>query len=1177
MGLFSQSYKAVIKTSLRPSVLRGSASYRILILLLGATISGAAATAAEIDSNTTAPVATSTADSGAAGDITITDDGEIDVSGTPDADIVTVDSDNSVSNEGDLIAEDTDGVTGIHVTTGRTGDIVVEGSIQLIEEYDREDEDDDDDDDGPLAIGADRTGILVDDGDAFVGNILIGDSGYITIEGNGSAGIIVNPLLDGNFENAGSISVTGDDAIGVQLNDGITGDVTLTGSIYAHGENATGLEIGGNIGSAFSLDGSVTSTGFTSVGQTNYISPANVDEDTDPVADRLDTDDLYDNSYGIRLIGSVTNGVLINGAVDNFTSEEDEDDETKDTVDDFDENRGTGRIYSYGTGIALDIAATGSDITLGQVVETVHDTLDDDDDDDTDEVLATFTYDQGLINRGTILANGLNIGFDATALSIHGAEDGSASVTVEGGVLNTGSISATAYEAAALAFNVGSYVNIGTLENTGAITATTYTLSDDTATALQIGETANLTTLINSGSITASSNGYGGVATAILDNSGTLTYIENAGSISGKLVSDGREDLETGIARAIDLSDTTANVTLIQYEAAPTEDVNDDDVIDEDDVDDPYLIGDVLFGSGDDVFQVLGGYVAGDADFGGGASTFELDSATYSGDITFGSDIRATISNAILAGDLYLGASGGSLSILNDSVVGGNFYSTGGLLDFSIDGSEVGFAEDTSLNLANLTVSGGSTLSFEIDPNNLRTTPFFTIAGTATLSDDLSIRPVLTSLIADDFSVTLLSAMNLDFSGEYDTITDELPWIYDVTLSTSESDTTELDLDFHLKSASELNLDSNQSNAYAAVLEVATSDEDVGAAVADLTTEKDFFQAYNLLLPQRTDAATRYLESQSNGAFASLSEHLALNRTSSEAGNGAWIQENFTTLEASGTSDSPAYNGRGLGLALGYDRPLFGIDAVGIMGNMSDGRFEEKTGGTNPVTMKSYGIGLYASDQIGPVNLQASTLFSRINHSSYRRVLIGDYESEVSGQWDGSSKSASLVATSDLGSGPFQVTPRMGIDYFSLDQDAYQESASNELNLAISDAHTEKVTADTGVAFSWTWRPSANTGQVGPAISQFGTDTRAEPMVRATLDLGYRATLSSTPYEGQAHYVGYNETFTLSSSEKFGDAATIGMSMLAGSDYLKLRLGIGGEFSDEATIATASASIKLRF
>lgn len=1179
MGIFSPDYKAVIQGSMNSREspkLRATASRRVLILLLGLTLSGAA-TAAEIDSDTTTPVNTSTADSGSPGDISITEDGEIDVTGTTNIAIITVDSDNSVTNEGTLIAEDTDDVIGIHVTTGRVLDITQNGTIQLIEDYDREDEDDDDDEDGPIAIGTGRFGIVVDDGAALEGDILLGSDSYIEVEGNDSGGVIVNPLIDGDFETAGSISVKGDNAAGVRLAQGATGDVTLTGSITANGQNATGLEITGDIGGAFTLESTISSTGFTSTGQTNYIAPSNVDDDTDPVEDRLDADDLYDNAFSVRLTGSVADGILINGVVDTFTSEEDEEDETKDTVDDFDENRGTGRIYSFGSGIALDIEATDTDITLGPVTETIRDTLDDDDDDDVDEVLAVFTYDQGLINRGTVFANGVNIGFDATALAIHGAEDGSATVTVQGGMLNSGSISASAYEADALAFYLGAYANLGTLDNSGTISATTYTLSDNRATALHVDEGAELSTLTNSGTISAISNGYGGIATGILDSSGTLTSIENTGTIRASLASDGREDLGTGQARAIDLSAQTTGSTILQYERTPVEDINGDDEIDEDDVADPYLIGDILFGSGDDTLTVLGGYVIGDTDFGAGSSTFLLDSATYTGDITFGDQISAIVSNATLAGDMQFGSAGGNFLIEKDSDVDGNFYSTGSLLAFSIDSSDVTFEEDTSLELASLSITGSTQLAFEINPKSLRTTPFFLVDGTASLSDGISVKPVLTSLISDDFVVPLIVAGTLDYSGESTTITTDLPWIYTVTLESPESDQNQLNLDFHLKSAEDLGLDANQSNAYAAVLEVATSDDDIGSAVTGLTAEKDFFEAYNLLLPQRTDAATRYLESQSNAAFSSLSDHLALNRITSEAGNGAWIQENYSTVEVSGSTESPGYNGRGLGVSLGYDRPLFGLDAIGIMGTMSDGRFEEKTGGQNPVTMKSFGIGLYASDKIGLVNLQAATLYSDIGHSSYRNVIIGDYTSEVSGEWDGSSKSASLLATSLLGSGPLQLAPRAGIDYFSLDQDAYQESASNGLNLAVSDAHTEKVTASAGVALSWTWRSSSRPSQVGPALEQFGSSQRAEPMVRGTLDLGYRSTLSSTPYEVQASFVGYEEQFTLRSTETFGDAATVGVSMLAGSEYLKLKLGVSGEFSEDATVATANASVKLRF
>jgi hypothetical protein len=84
-------------------------------------------------------------------------------------------------------------------------------------------------------------------------------------------------------------------------------------------------------------------------------------------------------------------------------------------------------------------------------------------------------------------------------------------------------------------------------------------------------------------------------------------------------------------------------------------------------------------------------------------------------------------------------------------------------------------------------------------------------------------------------------------------------------------------------------------------------------------------------------------------------------------------------------------------------------------------------------------------------------------------------------------------------------------------------------------------------------------------------------MVRAGLDIGYRSTLSSTPYEVDAGFVGYEDSFTLSATEVFEDAATVGLSLLAGSELLKIRFGVDGEFSTDATALTANAAVKLRF
>ena len=314
----------------------------------------------------------------------------------------------------------------------------------------------------------------------------------------------------------------------------------------------------------------------------------------------------------------------------------------------------------------------------------------------------------------------MNIGFDATALSISGSEDGTGTVTIDGGILNSGTIQGTAYEASAVGLLLGNGTAIGTLENSGSIAATTYTLTDDTAKALFISNGSTLEAILNSGSITASSNGYGGAATAITDESDTLRYITNTGAISGLLISDGREDSETGSSIAIDLSAQTAGATIIQYQETPTEDVNGDDEIDEDDVTEPTIYGDVRFGTGDDILQILDGGLAGDIYFGAGAATFDLSDAEFLGDTYFeGDTLSLYIEESEIVGDFDFGSASGTIDFLSSSLLTGNLTSDAYRLAATISDSEIVLLEDTSLQLASLSVTDGSTLEFEIADHSL--------------------------------------------------------------------------------------------------------------------------------------------------------------------------------------------------------------------------------------------------------------------------------------------------------------------------------------------------------------------------------------------------------------------------------------------------------------------------
>jgi uncharacterized protein with beta-barrel porin domain len=1181
--------------------LRKSGASALALLALSGLGTAQFASAVEISKSTSTPISTSTVDNGAADDITINDNGKIVADTEAGFVAITVDSSNDVANDGTIKIEDSDSSIGIHINTDVTSTITHSGSIQLIEDYTREDEDGDDDDDGELAIGTDRIGILLDAGGTLTGDIILESGSSITVEGNNSGGILLNSILDGSFSDDATISVTGSDAIGILFGEEVTGDILLSGSVSTKGENAIGVSIDSDVGGALTVEASIVATGFTSTSDTNYVAPFYVDEDTDPVDERLDPDDLYDSGPALAIGGSLANGFLINGAYDDFVSEEDDDDETKDTIEDFDENRSTGSVTVYGSAPAVLISPDWgddpiSDLVIGTVLETVRDTTDDDDDDDTTETLAVFKYENGLINRGSITANGRNIGFNATALQISGSEDGLYNTIITGGILNTGTIQASAYEADSVAVDLLSGAIIGSLNNEGSISAYSATLNNNTAVALSIGEGVDLTELVNSGSITATVLGYSGQATAILDIAGDLESITNSGTITAQITDDGREDTELGIENAIDLRSHTAGegVTLVQYQETPTEDVNGDDEIDEDDVTTPSITGNVLFGAGDDTFQILGGSVTGDTDFGSGAGILELSDSEYEGDITFAGDAAiVSVSNSTLYGDVNFGDSLGTFSLSDGAEFLGELSSSSAGIAVSVSNSDLRLTSDTSVQIAYLNVSNEGNLEFEIDAQSSHTDAYIDVSGEAVLGSGTTISPRLTTISDSAFSALLIVADTLTFDGGLDTVsTADLPWIYSVSLSTEDSTRDSLWLDFALKSTEELGLDSNQSSAYASALEVFADDPDMAAALTGITDEATFQRSYNLLLPQRTDASTRYLESQSTAAYSALGQRLALVRQDQARSGSVWIQQHYSSLNTDETSDSPGYNGRGLGVTLGADRSMFGLDTVGLMFSLSDGQFEEKTGGYNPVDMTSYGFGAYLSHRIGIFDIQLAAQHALIDFSSYREVEIGTddpydetdseedgyYYSEVSADWRGSSNSMSALVSSDFRRGLFSVTPKLGIDYFSLQQDGYTERATNGLNAHVSGAETDKVTAVAGLDFGFNWQTHPHDlYTISKVVSDDAGMSYYTTDWRLGMETGLRSTLSSTPYRTTANFVGYDTPFTLASSETYGDAATVGLALSGSSALLSFRIGVGTEISEEAQIYTANAALRLKF
>jgi hypothetical protein len=552
---------------------------------------------------------------------------------------VTIDSNDSVKNEGTIQITGSNNSTGILANTGLTANITNTGTITLDESYTPTDTDSDGDLDGPFAQGTGRFGIHVLSGGTFTGNIV--NSGTINIEGNASAGIAVDSTLAGNLSmTTGAINVIGDNSVGIRTS-AVNGNVALTnGTISVQGANAVGVQLAGDISGALVIQNTVNTTGYRSI-----VAPADTS--------KLDADDLLQGGSAVVVAGNVAGGIVFDARpADSSTTDTDEDD---DGIPDAQE--GTASINSYGSAPAVQIGTAAQAVTVGPA--------------------ASSSAGHGLVVKGGITGSGVYKGISATGLSVGGLGQ---TVNISGGATISGSVNARAIEANATALRIGTGATVPEIVVSGTVRADGGGTASTTAQAILIDTGASVSTIRNSGSIIANLNGSAGTASAIVDKSGGLNLIENSGTISAT---------GTG-AVAIDLAANSGGATVRQLAVAST-------------LPAPAINGQIKFGSGNDVLDIADGAVNGDvsfgggsnslllsgdakmignADFGGGAGVLQLGgTSSFTGNLLNSGGVAATVGagsalNATNTGNIALASlttgAGATLGVTIDSVAGTN-------------------------------------------------------------------------------------------------------------------------------------------------------------------------------------------------------------------------------------------------------------------------------------------------------------------------------------------------------------------------------------------------------------------------------------------------------------------------------------------------------------------------
>lgn len=962
-----------------------------------------------------------------------------------------------------------------------------------------------------VAISAGSNGSLVNDGAIYVLEDFVPEDE----DGNGSpdgpvasaanrVGILGNST-GGQIENNGTVYVEGLNSYGIKLADGWGGTFDNTGSIGVVGDNsiglytqdvATDLSIGGSISTVGAgsqvavIDGDVDGSLVIDGTLTKARSYTNDDGD----AYTLSRSQLRVVSPAVEVRGSVSGGILIDAPPLNLDS--DDDDEDDDGVADADEP--TGAIISYGESPAL-VIGSADDIVIGggQARDGV--------------------FSLGV--DGSISASGSYSTFDAAAVVI-GGQGGSVDLT-DG-------------------------IGVG-----GSITATT---PDASALALLINEDSNVPSLYISGSIAAviSSTGEGS-AVAVRDLSGTLSEIDNTGTIS---VTGASED-ETV---ALDLRENTSGVTIRQYLNDVDAESYAEELEDEDyDPDTPTIYaritGDILTGSGDDQIIASTGRIRGESWLGSGDDSIELSgNAQYIGKVysEAGAFSMAMSDSSLFQGLLDTNDQVAQLTLADDATFTG-YTENADQLSVAVNGGLLQAADGRTLSVDDLTVGSSGAIGIVIDSEE--GTASTIEANTATFASGAGVDVEIDDVLGAEGTYTVLTAGTLSGADALDLRTDELPLLYSAALDLG---TNSIAVSIDRVTAEQLGLTINQTAAYDAILTAAEDDDYLAQSILQSDDVAELQTQFDALLPNYNGGVFD---------FVTRSSALSAQRITDRIGSfedwptGAWLEPVYFRSNNKG-DQSAGYDVDGWGLSGGWEKK-FGKVYAGLSGSWISG--STSTEDFQSTDLTKYEAALHARFEEGPFNA-----FARAGYFWVSSDFTGTFTGEIddteftygsTADWSGQGYTGLAGISYGFKAGDrLTLRPKVVLDYFRLDENGYETTAdSDAIALTVGDRVSDRMSVKPSLVASYQL-------QRGPESEQPFT---------LELEGGYRSILSGNLGTLTASFED-GDSFTLTPDD-YADGWALEARVRAGGWDHAWQIGVGAEQSNGEIGLTGRASLNVAF
>jgi len=1133
-------------------LLAAAASVAPLILA-----AAAAQAQVSITTGTTTPIATATASNGAPADIDIASGGSVGLTAPGTA--VTLNSNNSITLEGEIGATSINGVTGLLINGGYTGSFVSTGSFVLTESTVAPTDQNTGVLEGPFAQGNDRTGILVSGSSPFNGSIT--QTGSISVTGQTSYGIDIETPITGALlmqtvspttftssttvtVNTGSITMTGENSTGLYVapTGGIGGNVIITG-ITATGTGSKAVEIDGVVGGGITVTGAVTATGYRTTARST--------------APQIESDytaaELTQGGAAFTVGGSVAGGLIVSAPPSVLSS----------TNPDLDGNgvpdaqQTAGELVSYGSAPALQIGIATQSGTMGLVGPN------------SGEVTALGTPDggnmYGLVLQGSIIGNSL---FDpvtspnltsvlpATAIQI-GTGNTNYTYTIQGGIYGTGIITAEAYQASATAIHFLAGGSTPLIVNDGQISAISNQETNISAGfapvnvyGILIDAGASVNKIVNNGALISTIIGYEGAGATevggIVDRSGSVTTIVNTGEINAYANQTVlAEPMPIGSAVAIDISQSNAPQTITQsinsalpastayvqsstytagqyvnYENNVYQAIASTVTTGEDPVDypsawkeigalTPSINGSIYFGNGGSTLTVTGGTVnAPVINLGTGVNTINVAGAAGSG--TGG----ATVTGAVEEGSL----TGAGHSTLTINVNNGTLSDT----------------NPNALSVNSVSVGANGLLIVAADPAN-GTNTLFTTSGASVFANGAGLGLTLLSLpsalqqtfvILQTTGAGTLSAGSFAASGAVV----NAPYLFTATpayVPTGTAGGGELTLTVTEKTPQQLGLDTAEGQALRAVIAAAPLNSNIETALLSPTSASSFKAVYDQLLPNQGQGFFDALDA----AAQSISAMISTNPDNGQqvAGTSLWLQEVNEQDKREGI-DSPASYTKLTGLVGGIEHLGEGGGSIGAtlsFMNANELPAAQQTGtGLNGQIIEA---SLYYRRAVGGLTLSARGGIGVVLFTDQRTLVNNGTKLAANGKWDALLYDGHVsVAYEHRVLGNFYARPELAMDYLGLNEEGYSETGGGAgYDLTVASRNSNRLTTTASVTLGREWGKDA--------------------WLRSEMNFGYMDVAYGAIGDTVASFSGGGAPFGLSPDGTQGGWAVVGFALKAGS------------------------------